>query len=142
MTSTPELPQDEILAQILFGRTRASLSPFELAQIAAALAELTGVTSGGSNPLGTVREALGLSQLSVGSGASGKPTLEAGRYVAPGVYIGFEQGATAGSTQAKVQVDLTKRLKLEGKVGTGSGSATGASGEGASSVGVTYRFEY
>ncbi len=45
LSSTPELPQDEILAQILFGRSASSLSPFELAQIASAVAELTGVTS-------------------------------------------------------------------------------------------------
>jgi translocation and assembly module TamB len=142
LSSTPELPQDEVLAQLLFGRSASSLSPFELAQIASALAELTGVTSGGMNPLGSIRQALGLSQLSVGTGATGEPTLEAGRYVSPGVYVGVEQGATAGSTKAKVQVDLTKRLKLEGTVGASSGSATGSSGEGGSSVGVTYQFEY
>jgi translocation and assembly module TamB len=142
LSSTPELPQDEVLAQLLFGRSASSLSPLEIAQIASALAELTGVTSGGINPLGKVRKALGLSQLSVGTGAAGKPTLEAGRYVAPNVYVGVEQGASAGSTRGKVQVDLTKRLKLEATVGTGSGSATGAAGEAASSVGITYQFEY
>ncbi len=144
LSSIPELPQDEILAQILFGRSASSLSPFELAQIGSALAELTGVTSVGLNPLSSIRKGLGLDQLSVGTGADGQATLEAGRYVAPGVYVGVEQGASADSTKAKVQVDLTKRLKLEGTVGTSSGSATGssASGEGGSSIGVTYQFEY
>jgi len=144
LSSTPELPQDEILARILFDRSATSLSPFELAQIAAALAELTSVTSRGINPLSSIRTGLGLDQLSVGTSASGQAVLEAGRYVAPGVYVGVEQGASADSTKAKVQVDLTKRLKLEGTVGTGSGSATGssASGEGGSSIGVTYELEY
>ncbi|MCG6859895.1 MAG: translocation/assembly module TamB domain-containing protein, partial [Chromatiaceae bacterium] len=142
LSSTPELPQDEILAQILFGRSASSLSPLELAQIASALAELTGVTSGGINPLNSIREGLGLDRLSVGTGAGGKATLEAGRYIAPGVFVGVEQGASADSTRAKVQVDLTKHLKLEGTVGTSSGSATGSSGEGGSSVGVSYEFEY
>jgi len=142
LSSTPELPQDEILAQILFGRSAASLSGFELAQIAAGLAELTGVTSGEINPLGSIRKGLGLDQLSVGTSASGKATLEAGRYVTPGVYVGVEQGASADSTTAKVQVDLTKRLKLEGTVGTSAGSATGSADEGGSSIGVTYEFEY
>jgi translocation and assembly module TamB len=144
LSSTPELPQDEVLSQILFGRSASSLSPFELAQIGSALAELTGVTSGGLNPLSEIREGLGLDQLTFGADAEGKATLEAGRYVAPGVFIGVEQGASADSTKAKVQVDLTKRLKLEGTVGTSSGSATGSSagGEGGSSIGVTYEFEY
>jgi len=142
MTSTPELPQDEILAQLLFGRSVSSLSPFEVAQIASALGELTGVTSGTLNPLSKVREVLGLSQLSVGTTATGKPALEAGRYLAPNVYVGVEQGAAAGSTSAKVEVDLSKHLKLKGTVGTGYGSASGSSGQAGSSVGVIYQFEY
>jgi translocation and assembly module TamB len=142
LSSTPTLPQDEIVSQLLFGRSASSLSPFELAEIASAVAQLTGVTSGGLNPLGKIRKGLGLDQLAVGTGATGQPTLEAGRYVAPGVYVGVEQGTTAGSTKAKVQVDLTKRLKLEGTVGTSSSSATGAAGEGGSSVGISYQLEY
>lgn len=142
LSSIPTLPQDEIVSQLLFGRSASSLSPFELAEIASAVAQLTGVTSGGLNPLGKIRKGLGLDQLAVGTGATGQPTLEAGRYVAPGVYVGVEQGTTAGSTKAKVQVDLTKRLKLEGTVGTSSSSATGAAGEGGSSVGISYQLEY
>jgi translocation and assembly module TamB len=142
LSSTPRLPQDEILAQILFGRSATSLSAFEVAQIASALAELTGVTSGGINPLGSIRKGLGLDELTVGTDADGKATLEAGRYVAPGVYVGVEQGASAASTRAKVEVDLTKRLKLEGTFGESGSSATGSSGEGGSSIGVTYEFEY
>jgi translocation and assembly module TamB len=142
LSSTPRLPQDEILAQILFGRSATSLSAFEVAQIASALAELTGVTSGGINPLGSIRKGLGLDELTVGTDATGKATLEAGRYLAPGVYVGVEQGASAASTRAKVEVDLTKRLKLEGTFGESGSSATGSSGEGGSSIGVTYEFEY
>jgi len=113
-----------------------------VAQIASALAELTGVTSGGINPLGSIRKGLGLDELTVGTDAAGQATLEAGRYVSPGVYVGVEQGASAASTRAKVQVDLTKRLKLEGTFGESGSSATGSSGEGGSSIGVTYEFEY
>jgi len=142
LSSTPTLPQDEVMSQLLFHRSASSLSPFELAEIASAVAQLTGVTSGGMNPLGKIRKGLGLDQLAVGTSASGEPTLEAGRYVTPGVYVGVEQGTAAGSTKAKVQVDLTKHLKLEGTVGTNSSSATGAAGEGGSSVGITYQLEY
>jgi translocation and assembly module TamB len=141
-SSTPQLPQDEVLAQILFGRSASSLSPLELAQIASALAELTGVTSGGINPLGSLREDLDLDQLTLGTDASGQSILEAGRYVAPGVYVGIEQGASVGSTRAQVQVDLTKGLKLEGTIGESPGSGAGASGEGGSSIGITYEREY
>jgi translocation and assembly module TamB len=143
LTSVPELPQDEILAQLLFGRGSAALSPLELAQIGGALASLTGVTSGLTNPLETVRKGLGLDRLAVGSTKAGAPTLEAGRYVAPGVYLGAKQGFSGGSAipQAAVQIDLTEGLKLEGTVGAGNNNAT-ATSTGASSAGVLYQFEY
>jgi translocation and assembly module TamB len=82
-----------------------------------------------------------LDRLSVGGGASGT-ALQAGRYVARGVYIGAKQAVGASkttngeadpTTQATVQIDLTKRLKIEGDVGAG---------QGANAVGLTYQFEY
>jgi translocation and assembly module TamB len=141
LSSTPDLPDQEILAELLFGKSASSLSAVELAQIASALGELTGVVPS-VNLLSGIRKGLGLDELTVGTDASGKATLEAGEYIAPNVYVGVEQGASAGSTRAKVQVDLTKGLKLEGTVGASSGSATGSSDEGGSSIGVTYEFEY
>lgn len=146
LSSTPTVPQDEVLAQVLFHQSASSLSPFQLAQIAAALAQLSGATGGGMGPLDKLRAGLGLDQLSVGGGSSGSSaTVQAGRYVAPGVYVGAKQGvAGAGGTQATVQVDITKGLKLETTVGTG-GSATGAASTGQSQgtgVGLTYQFQY
>ena len=142
LSSTPDLPQDEILAQLLFNSYVARLNPFQVAQIAAALASLSGVSSPIGDPLEGIRSTLGLDRLSVGTGRGGGPVLEAGRYLAPGVHVGVKQGATGGETQATVQIDIAKGLKLETTAGTGSSSASGgASGSGAS-VGVTYQFEY
>jgi translocation and assembly module TamB len=134
-SSVPELPQDEILAQLLFGKTTSRLSPFELAQIAAAVAELTGVGGSGPGVLDKLRGALGLDRLGLGSGTgtSNSPTVEAGRYVAPGVYLGVRQGTTGGQTGVGVQVELTPRLKLDGE------TATGPAGD---RLGFTYEFEY
>jgi translocation and assembly module TamB len=143
LSSTPELPQDEVLAQLLFGSSESQLSPFQIASIAATLAEFSGAANGLSDPLEGVRSGLGLDRLSVGGGGSGStPTLQAGRYVAPGIYVGAKQalgsstpsnGAADPTTQATVQIDLTKRLKVEGDAG---------SGVGANAVGLTYQFEY
>ena len=134
LSSVPELPQDEVLAYLLFKRSAKDLGPFQLAEIAAAVASLTGVGGGGVNPLESVRKGLGLDRLSVGGGASGSaPSVEAGRYVANGVYVGAKQGTTGAQTQATVQIDITKGLKAETDVGTG---------QGGNSVGLTYQFEY
>ncbi len=142
LSSVPDMPQDEILAQLLFNTSTSKLSPFQLAEIAAALASMSGATSG-FDPLESLRSKFGLDRLSVGSNSAGNPTLEAGSYVARGVYLGAKQSATGGGTQATVQVDLTKGLKLETTAGSGNTSATGStSNADAASVGLTYQFEY
>jgi translocation and assembly module TamB len=144
-SSTPELPQDEVLARLLFDRATSNLSPFEIAQIAGAVAQMTGIGGGAANPLDKVRGLLGLDRLGVSSGsqqsgtggtqAGGQtgPTVEAGRYVAPGVFLGVRQGTQGGQTGVGVQVEITPRLKLEGQ------TATGPAGD---RLGLSYEFEY
>ncbi len=141
LSSSPPLPQDEVLSQLLLGRSAATLQPLELAQIGTALASLTGVTSG-FDPLNTVRTELGLDRLSIGSGGRGGSTLDAGRYVAPGVYIGARQSLTGSGTQSVVQIDITKSLKVEGTVGTGTASATGNEASQGTGIAVIYQRDY
>lgn len=142
LSSVPPLPQDEVLAYLLFRRSVKELGPFQYAEIAAALADISGVGGGVGNPLDSVRRGLGLDRLTVGSdsanrsGSSSKnaaPSIEAGRYVANGVYVGAKQGTTGQGTGAQVQIDITKGLKLETEVGTG---------EGGNQVGLSYQYEW
>jgi translocation and assembly module TamB len=145
LSSVPDLPQDEVLAHLLFGTSMKQLSAIQIAEIGAALAEISGVTGGG-NPLDSVRKGLGLDRLSVGGGTNGAgASVEAGRYVAKGVYVGAKQATSgAGGTQAQVQIDLTRHLKLQTTLGTGGGSTQGATPENdpGSSLGLSYQFEY
>ena len=148
LSSSPTLPQDEVLAQLLFKSSTSQLSPFQLASIAAAVAQIAGLNTGGgaAGVLNSVRKGLGLDELSIGgasnpSGATtttstqkqSAPTLQAGRYVAPGIYVGAAQGTSGGanSTAAQVQIDIARGLKLETQVG---GDSNG--------LGVTYQFKY
>ncbi len=144
LSSSPDLPRDEILGQLLFGQSTQRLSPFQIAAIAQGLASFGG-GGGGGGPLASVRGGLGLDRLSVGSGSGGTSgaTVEAGKYVANGVYVGARQG-TSGGSLAQVQIDLTKHLKLQTTLGTGGTPATGVTPENdpGSSIGLTYGFEY
>lgn len=133
LSSVPALPQDEILARLLFNRSSANLSVTEMVQIGSALASLTGVDSGLGDPLEDVRTGLGLDRLSVGT------SLEGGRYLAPGVYLGAKQGFTGNNPQATIQIDLTKQLKLEATVGPG---ATTGNTPNTNSVGIIYQYDY
>ncbi|GBR07166.1 translocation/assembly module TamB domain-containing protein [Acetobacter oeni] len=143
--SIPQLPQDQILAMLLFGTDSHSLSTAQMAEIGAALATLAG--GSGFDPLGTVRKTLGLDRLAVGGGSgvgNGGASIEAGKYVMKGVYVGAKQATSGSGTQAQVQVDLTKHLKLNTTVGTG-GNVTGFTtpeNDPGSSVGLLWQYRY
>jgi len=149
LSSSPQLPQDEILAHLLFQQSVKQLTPLQLAQLAQIIAELGGGSSG-FNPLGAIRKQLGLDRLSVGSttgGSSGtesQATVEAGKYVSRNIYVGAKQNLSGG-TQVQVQVDITKRLKAQATLSTTT-NATVTKGNTAqdngSSVGLSYQFEY
>ena len=142
LSSVPELPQDEILSQLLFNSSKSSLTPFQLAEIASALASLSGIGSPIGDPLEKLRTSLGLDQLSVGSDSSGGASLQAGRYIAPRVRLGASQSVSGGDTQATVQIDITKGLKLETTAGTASSAATAAGSTNGASIGLKYQFQY
>jgi translocation and assembly module TamB len=148
LSSTPPLPQDEILAQLLFGQSVKQLSPFQLAEIGQGLAALGGASR--LDPLRRVRRDLGLDRLSVGSGTTGKNgatgvALEAGKYLGNRVYVGAKQ-TISGGAQAQLRVDLTRHLKLDATLGKGGAvpattPITPANDPG-SSLGLTYQLEY
>jgi translocation and assembly module TamB len=127
ITSVPALPQDEALAMLLFGKPASGLSAFELVQVAQTLAELTGREAPGTSVLGRLRRSLGLDQLRVGSGSSSSSpvSLEAGRYVAPGVYVGAKQGAAGNSSRGVVEIQVLDNTKIEGDIGADSRGRVG-----------------
>jgi translocation and assembly module TamB len=150
LSSSPALPQDEILARLLFGETASQLTVVQLAEIGAALATLGGIGGGGPNPLVRVQKALGLDRLSVGTSSGNAPgsqntgtSVEAGRYVSNRVFVGAKQ-STTGFSQVEVDVDLSKHLKLQTRLGNGTATTQGVTPENdpGSSVGLTYQFEY
>jgi translocation and assembly module TamB len=148
LTSAPPLPQDEVLSRLLFGQNTSQLSPWQIAQLGQALASLGGM-GGLSDPLSRVRKSLGLDRLAVTTaGASGTQTaVEAGRYVARNIYVGAKQGVSgSGGTQAIVQVDLTRRLKLQTQISTNNAPTPVSPGttpvDTGSNLGLSYQFEY
>lgn len=156
LSSTNGLPPDQILAELLFGENVSQLSALQAAGIASALVTLTGAGGGGGlNPLNTVQRKLGLNRLVISSnsntqsGATSQTqtntgvTIQAGRYVTNRVYVGAKE-STNGLTQAQVQVDITRQLKVQTTLSTGGGTVQGATPENdpGSSVGISYQFQY
>jgi translocation and assembly module TamB len=149
ISSTPQLPQDEILARLLFGESASQLSALQGAQIGAAIATLSGIRGDRPTLLTKVKNGLALDTLSIsavqagagdtqGSGA----TIEAGRYVTDRLFVVGK--STKGAFQVGVDVDMSKHLKLESRFGNGTATAQGTTPDNdpGSSVGATYQFEY
>ncbi|WP_225767386.1 translocation/assembly module TamB domain-containing protein [Inquilinus sp. Marseille-Q2685] len=129
LSSTPELPQDEVLSRLLFGQATGQLSPSQAIQLAQAAAELAGVGGGGTGLLGGIQKSLGLDQLDFNTDASGGSAIGLGRYLTKGVRVGVEQGIDAGSTRATVTIDVTDNIKGKAEAGGDSGGAVGGTVE-------------
>lgn len=128
LSSSPEMPREEILAQILFGKSAGELGRLENLRLAAAVAQLAGfgTGSGGGGILDATRKALGADVLrfnsaSTGGNAQGQgeasmaagSSLEMGKYLTEDIYVGVQQGAQQGSTAFVIQLELTPRANLE-----------------------------
>jgi len=132
LSSEPEIPQDEILARIMFDKSVGEMDSLEMLQLAASAAQLAGVGGGGPGVMDKVRSSIGLDTLKVGSAEDGSgPDIEAGRYVSEGVYVGVKQGLLPGTSSAIVQVDVTPNVKVEGNIADTS-----------SRVGVNMEWDY
>ena len=132
LTSTPTLPQDEILSRVLFGSNVGSLTPSQGLQLAAAAAQLA---QGGPGVMDRVRSAVGLDRLDLSSGganpngtqgAAKGTTVSGGKYIANGVFVGVAQGVGSNSSQATVEVEITPNISVNSTFGSASGSGFGA----------------
>lgn len=127
LTSSPALPQDEILSQVLFGRSASQLSGFEAAQLASAVASLAG--GGGFDVIGNLRELAGLDRLSFGGEASSL-TVAGGRYITDDVYLEIIGGGEGGAA-VNVEWQVRRNLAVSSKFG----------GEGDASLSIRWRRE-
>jgi translocation and assembly module TamB len=112
-TSSPGLPQDEIVSRILFGSSVTQISALQAVQVAASLNSLRG-SSGGLNPLGRLRSATGISRLRIldADTATGRGTaVAAGMYISDKIYVELITDAK-GFTATQLEISLTRALSL------------------------------
>jgi translocation and assembly module TamB len=129
LSSVPELPQDEILARLIFARGMADLSPFQIIQLASAVAELSGRS--GAGLVEKLRRASGLDNLDVGQNAAGETAVRAGKYLDSGIYTEVEI-SPGGNTKYSINLDVMDDV-------TASGSFES---DGRTSLGIFYERDY
>ncbi len=113
LDSEPAMPRDEIVSQLLFGKSSGGLSAVQGIQLAQALAGLTGKRRG-FGLMQRVRATLGTDVLEV----SGAGSLRIGKYLRKGVYVSVDQGLAEQGSTATVQVELTPNIRVETEVGS------------------------
>ncbi|MGE3690213.1 MAG: translocation/assembly module TamB domain-containing protein [Novosphingobium sp.] len=121
-SSTPSLPQDEILARILFGNSVGNLSALQAVQLASSLNALRG--AGGRGPLGVLQTATGVDRLRIlGDGeTNGQGTaFGVGKYISNDIYVEIVTNAR-GYTATQIEVSLTRSLSVLSEVSSFGGS--------------------
>ncbi|RBI86202.1 hypothetical protein DRV85_05450 [Rhodosalinus halophilus] len=126
--SSPELPEDEVLAQLLFGRSIEELSALQLVQLASGVATLTGRGNGAFTSL---RSGLGVDDLDITQGEDGGTAVRVGKYLSENIYtdVTVESG---GRSQVNLNLDLTPDITVRG----------GVSNDGDSSLGIFFERDY
>ncbi|MHB8529430.1 MAG: translocation/assembly module TamB domain-containing protein [Caulobacteraceae bacterium] len=129
LTSTPVLPADEVLSQVLFGASAAKLPPLEAAQLASALSGLAG--GGGLDVMSGLRNFAHLDRLAFGGSATAGSTISGGKYLRDNVYIELTQGTREGPS-AQVEWRARKHLSIVSRLG----------GQGDSQLSVRWRRDF
>lgn len=118
-SSTPALPQDEVLSRILFGSSITNLSAPEALQLAAAVGSLQG-GGGGLDPINAVRSAAGLDRLRIlpadpttGQGTS----IGVGKYLTRKIYIELITDGQ-GYSATRLEYQVTRWLSLLSSIST------------------------
>ncbi len=126
LDSVPEMPQDEILARLLFGREAARITPFQAITIAQAVNRLRG-TGSTFDLMGETRRRLGVDQIEIRDAGDdeGQVSVSVGKYVTDRVFVEIERGAIAESTRAAVEVELTPTIRLESDMGVEADAGIG-----------------
>ncbi|MRU14079.1 DUF490 domain-containing protein [Roseovarius sp. A21] len=127
-TSTPELPQEEVIARLIFGRGLDKISGFQAAQLASAIATLRG---GGPGILGTFRSELGLDDLDVTTTDDGATEVSAGSYISDNIYSEITADSE-GRQQIELNLDVSRNVTVRGR----------ASNDGNTGLGVFFEKDY
>jgi len=127
--SSPEMPQEEVLSQLLFGRGLDNISALQAAQLASAVATLAG--RGGEGIVGRLRASTGLDDLDLTTDDQGKVSVRAGKYLSENLYTDVQVDGD-GKTKLNLNLDVSKTLTARGSVDS----------EGDSAIGLFYERDY
>jgi len=113
--SSPPLPEDEVLARLLFGTEISELSGIQALRLANALLAVRNGT--GLGLFNSLREEAGLDDLDLVTDEDGQTSLRLGKYISEDVYTNVDVNPD-GETELILNIDLTDDLTARGIAGT------------------------
>jgi translocation and assembly module TamB len=119
--SQPELPEEEVLARLLFGRGIDEISPLQAAQLASAAATLAGRGPGITERL---RQNIGLDDLDLTTSENGGTAIRAGKYLSENIYTDLTVDSE-GDTQLNLNLDVTDSFTVKGGVDNNGDTSLG-----------------
>ncbi|MDP2206509.1 MAG: translocation/assembly module TamB domain-containing protein [Alphaproteobacteria bacterium] len=126
LTSTPQLPQDEILSRVFFDKSVTELTPMEMVRVAQIIGVMSGRMGGGIDPITQLRKKAGIDMLSVNrDDKTGDTSVSVGKYLSEGIYMSVDQGLNTEGSAVKLQIELRPNLQLETRVGNDSDNSVG-----------------
>lgn len=128
-SSAPDLPEDEVLARLIFGRDLRNISPLQAVQLASAISTLAGGPAG--DFMNDIREKIGLDDLDITADDTGTAQLRAGKYLNDDLYVDTTVD-TEGKATVNMNLDLNPDWTLKGSTDS----------TGRSSVGVFFEKDY
>ena len=129
LTSSPELPRDEVLSLLLFGRGVTDISPLQALRLANALRTLSG--QGGAGISERLRSGAGLDNLDLTTGENGEAQARAGKYISENIYTDVVIDS-AGRTEINLNLNVSPSVTVRGRLGS----------EGDTGVGVFLERDY
>ncbi|MDP3533669.1 MAG: translocation/assembly module TamB domain-containing protein [Alphaproteobacteria bacterium] len=136
LTSSPELPQEEIVSRLLFKHGTANLNPMQALKLGTMLNKINGKKLPLFEQFEKIQNILGLDTFELDTsdedGKGPSPILKAGSKITDKIKVSVEEDLKNRKTHGKLQVELTPHINLE----------TGVSNDLQGNVGVFGKWDY
>jgi translocation and assembly module TamB len=120
VSSDPPMPEDEVMARLLFGRSLTTVTPIQALKLARAMDAMAG--GGTFEFIDEAQRALGVDRVELiqSDDPGGSAALSVGKYVGDDAYVAVEKGLGDDGGKVSVEYEITPRISVQTEVGADS----------------------
>gem|GEM_PF-6120861 len=114
--ATPAIPQDEVIALLVFGKNKDELSPFQALRLANAFYQLSRGKSGVGGKfdvLGNTERFLNIDHLTINSDSNNAISIGVGKYINDKIYVGTDYNPSTTDSAFLLELKLSDTLTLK-----------------------------